>query len=315
MAGISDGSIRTRGGHRYKPASVRNYERALRLRVLPRIGHLRLADVGRAHLQALIDEEAAAGAKTATFINCVNVVGAIYRRAIRREQVAVNPAADLDIPRDRERPNRASSAAQVAELLVPLRPEDRTLYAAAAYSGLRRGELRALRVCDVDLKVGEIQVTRNWDDREGPISTKTESSERNVPLLAVLREHLTDHLIRTQRSGEDLLFARRDGNAFDPSTVNRRVATAWRRAGLEPVTLHDLRHTFASLLIDAGINLKAVSEYMGHSSITITVDRYGHLLPGSRDEVRAAMDDYLGHAGAVRRPTDDPRHEPVLDAN
>ena len=64
-------------------------------------------------------------------------------------------------------------------------------------------------------------------------------------------------------------------------------------AELEALTLHEARHTFASLMIAAGVNAKALSSYMGHASITITLDRYGHLMPGSRDEVRARVDAYL----------------------
>jgi hypothetical protein len=168
-------------------------------------------------------------------------------------------------------------------LLEALPPEDRSLWAAAVHSGLRRGELRTLRVCDVDLNLSEIEVRRNWDDFEGPITAKSEAGERTVPLLAVLRRYIADQLIRTQRSGDDLLFGRTAEAQFIPSTVNRRANRVWAETGLDQVSLHDLRHTLASHLIAAGVNLKAISTYMGHSSIKITIDRYGHLLPGSRD--------------------------------
>jgi integrase len=79
--------------------------------------------------------------------------------------------------------------------------------------------------------------------------------------------------------------------------TGKRAKDAWSAAGLEPITLHEARHTFASLLIDSGANAKAVQEFMGHSKIQTTFDTYGHLLPGSHDEVRQRMDAYL--LGAV----------------
>jgi integrase len=77
-----------------------------------------------------------------------------------------------------------------------------------------------------------------------------------------------------------------------------RALRAWRRAGVRPICLHDCRHTFASLMIAAGVNAKALSTFMGHANISITLDRYGHLMPGAEDEAAALMDAYLQAARA-----------------
>ena len=89
------------------------------------------------------------------------------------------------------------------------------------------------------------------------------------------------------------MFGRTAEKPFVPSTVYNRAQECWAAAGLEPITLHEARHTFASLLIDSGANAKAVQEFMGHSKIQTTFDVYGHLLPGSHDEVRERLDAYL----------------------
>jgi len=75
--------------------------------------------------------------------------------------------------------------------------------------------------------------------------------------------------------------------------VTRRARTAWREAGLEPIGLHECRHTYAAFMIAAGVNAKALSTYMGHSSITITLDRYGHLMPGDEEEAAGMLEAYL----------------------
>lgn len=140
------------------------------------------------------------------------------------------------------------------------------------------------------------------DQVEGVIEPKSTAGRRRVPLLAILRDYLDEHLLRTGRSGEDLLFGRTLRQAFYASTVDGRAKRAWKAANerehetaeaeerdpdlLEPLSLHACRHTFASLLIDAGTNPKAIQQFMGHSKIQTTFDVYGHLLPGSHDEVR-----------------------------
>ena len=87
---------------------------------------------------------------------------------------------------------------------------------------------------------------------------------------------------------------------FEPSTVNRRARAAWKLTNLKPIGLHECRHTFASLLIAGGVNPKALSTYLGHASVTITYDRYGHLMPGNEGEAAELLDAYLKRAQIVQ---------------
>jgi integrase len=82
-------------------------------------------------------------------------------------------------------------------------------------------------------------------------------------------------------------------------SIRKRAAKAWQDSGLEAIGLHECRHTFASLMIAAGCNAKSIASYMGHSSITITLDRYGHLLPGNEEQAAGLLDAYLAQAEAV----------------
>jgi integrase len=114
-----------------------------------------------------------------------------------------------------------------------------------------------------------------------------------MPIPALLRERLLEH--RLGADVETHVFPREDDPdaPFTPHTITRRARRACENAGLDPITLHEARHTAASYLIAAGVNLKAVSVFMGHSNISITLDRYGHLLPGSVDEGAELLDAYL----------------------
>jgi integrase len=94
------------------------------------------------------------------------------------------------------------------------------------------------------------------------------------------------------------VFGRPDGRPFDPSSLRQRADQAWKAADLGRLTLHECRHTFASIAIAAGVNAKALSDYLGHSSIQTTFDRYGHLMPGSEDVAAGLIDAYLSGARA-----------------
>jgi hypothetical protein len=145
-----------------------------------------------------------------------------------------------------------------------------------------------------------------YDPHEGPIAPKSKAGLRALPILGVLRDHLVERVVGT---GTDLVFGRTPAAPFDPKTINGRAKRAWARANeqeceaaegegrdpvlLRPITLHECRHTFASLLIDAGVNPKAIQEFMGHATIEETFSRYGHLMPGARDHARALVDAYF----------------------
>jgi integrase len=189
---------------------------------------------------------------------------------------------------------------EATALIAAVPPCDRALWATAFYSGLRLGELRALRWEDVDLAAGVIRVERSWDRQAGPVKPKSAKGTRSVPIASALRDFLVEHKMATRRSS-GLVFGRSEDQAFDPSTVNDRAYASWKKAKLAKITMHEARHTYASLMIAAGVNAKALSEYMGHSGISITLDRYGHLMPGSEAEAAGLLDAYLERAGTAAR--------------
>ena len=171
---------------------------------------------------------------------------------------------------------------------------DRAVWATAMYAGLRRGEAMALRWTDVDLKAGTIHVQRSWDPEHGPGDTKNRN-RRHVPIIGLLREHLAAERLK-QPPGLELCFGLAEHRPFRPDRLQERADAAWKAASLERLTLHDCRHTFASLAIAAGVNAKALSTYMGHSGVSITLDRYGHLMPGNEAEAAGLLDAYLASA-------------------
>lgn len=231
-----------------------------------------------------------------TIANGIMPLRVICRRAVEDGDLAVFPCDKLRMPANDEKPrDRIAPPEEASKLLAALSESDRPLWATAVYAGLRRGEFQALRWEDVDLQAGVIHVERSDDDKEHEIVQTKNRQRRDVPIIAALRTQLMAHKLAA-RPDVALVFPRKDGGHFTPTNVRSRALTAWKNAGLNPITLHECRHSYTSLMIHAGVNAKALSEFMGHSSITITFDRYGHLMPGSRDEAVERADAYLSAA-------------------
>ena len=291
------GAIQTRSGSAYKPSALRGYEQALRLRVLPDLGGARLSAIRRADLQRLVGRMQEQKLSASTIRNTMLPVRAIFRDAdlLTDGGVPTNPTAGLRLPAVRGRRDRIATPEEAEALLEALPKRDRALWATALYAGLRLGELQALRWGDIDLAQGIIKVERSWDPREGIIDPKSRSGRRSVPVAAILRDHLVEQRMDTSWE-EGFAFGREPKLPFSASGVHRRAKVSWKRAALKPITLHEARHTAASWMIAAGLNVKALSTYMGHANISITFDRYGHLMPGNETEAAERLDAYLARA-------------------
>ncbi len=299
--GAREGWIRTRSGDVYKPAAIRAYEMGFRLRARPALGSMRLSDVTRNDVQDLVDALVAEGWHASTVIVTISAVRVIYKRALARGDVAVNPVVGVQLPAVRGGRNRIASPKECARLLQALSARDRPLWATAMYAGLRRGELMALRIEDIQLDRGVINVSRGWDILEGEITPKS-GRERTVPIAAALHRHLAAHLLALPWS-QGLVFGVSSTSPFNGTPLFKRAERTWDAAGLTRITLHECRHTFALLMIAAGVNAKALSTYMGHANISITLDRYGHLMPGSETEAAGMLDAYLLRSAPLMRHT------------
>lgn len=291
--GAKAGAVANRSGDPYKPSALRSYEQAMRLRVLPAFRRTRLTDLHRPDLQEFVNGLVSKGVSPSTIQVTLLPLRAVFRRALSLGELAVNPCSGLETPAVRGRRERFASAAEAAALIAAVPSRDRPIWATAMYGGLRRGELRALRVEDVDLSAGIIRIERGWDPYEGEIELKSRAGRRKVPISEVLRPFLVKQLGASGRTGSDRLFGSTAARPFAGEKLSERADVAWKSAGLNRITLHECRHTFASLMIAAGVNAKALSTFMGHANISITLDRYGHLMPGSEAEAADLLDSYL----------------------
>jgi integrase len=286
------GIVRARGGAVYKPSTRRAYKQHLNLRVLPALGQERLGEITLPMLQHYVDRLAADDVAAGTIAMTIMPLRAILGRAERLGVVSSNPTRGLALPTHRAPERRIASPGEIERVLENVAARDRALWATAFLAGLRRGELRGLRWEDIDLAGGIIHVRRGWDQVEGEIAPKSEAGRRRVPIPAALRDHLLEHRLATE---EDIhVFG-----AGRARWMIERGTRAQREAGIEPFAIHECRHTYASLMIAAGVNAKALSEFMGHASIAVTLDLYGHLMPGSHDEAAGLLDAFLARSAGT----------------
>jgi integrase len=303
------GEILTRSEGVYKPSTLRGYRKTLEVYVYPDLGGRRLGELRPEQLEALIGRLRARGLSRSRIKNVLIPLQAIYRH--HRRQVPVNPTVGLKgFPEAGKVRDRVASPEEAVRIVDALPEDDRALWATAMYAGLRRGEMMALRDDDVDLKANLLRVRDdgNWDDREGRIAPKSKKGVRLVPIIPLLRGYLLEHRAKTGRRGTDLFFGRTAEEPFTPSHIGRRAQAAWaatavgaflqeRSAEIEPIGLHECRHTFVSLMHAAGVPLERIGDYVGHSSTYMT-DRYRHLIEGQREEDAAALDVYLSKVDA-----------------
>ena len=302
--------ILSRTGQRYKPSVLRGYAADLRNHVLADLGGLRLADVRRGDLQALVDRLLGQGLSPSKVRNALMPVRAIYRHALERDEVMINPTANLRLPTGLGIRDRVATVGEAEVLFEALPETDRALWATAFYAGLRLGELRALRWDDIDLVAGLIRVERGWDDKAGAIAPKSEKGRRRVPIMGALGAYLERHRELTGRSGRDLVFGWTANSPFTPSHMRQRALKAWAATAigaflrgeslpieLRPIGFHELRHSFVSFAAAAigphGERLKPeeVGDMVGHSTVYMT-ERYRHEFEGRSKTYGGVLDNY-----------------------
>lgn len=227
------------------------------------------------------------------------------RQAVRRALVTRNVAAAVDPPKARTPEMRLLSSTQARTLLDAANGNMlEALYVLAVTTGMRQGEILGIRWEDVDLEAGTVRVRRTLTlAKGGPRFTepKTRGSRRQIRLTASAVEVLERHRGRQEAEGAargsggnslDLVFCTRRGTPIRRDTLHEKHwKPLLRYAWLPDIRFHDPRHTCATLLLTRGVHPNIVSEMLGHSSISITLDTYSHVIPGMGDAAALALED------------------------
>jgi integrase len=287
LAMAEDGKITPRRSTRtYKASTLASYRSAYTSKVKAKFGHRLLSTITHEELQRWADELAATNATRATVAGVFDPLRAVFRKACEDDPLLGNPLGYIRLPADKSEPIEFDKPERARELLAALPVEQRALWSCAYATGLRRSELRALRVSDLHFEDDVIVLSRAWTTAEDkPREPKTRAGTREVPIKGCAAE-LKAHIARLRLAGDDLLFgAVRDrSKPFCPSTVERQAKMAWEAKRLKPTRLHVCRHSFASWCIELKMSPVTVQTYMGHSSITVTINRYAKMWKGQEGE-------------------------------
>jgi integrase len=291
-----------------KPSTARSYRSVVRRHLIPAFGDIRSDQLSDHRLakwsRACADDLADGTLSPKTFNNVLNLLSTIltWAREPAHRYLAHDPLASISrLPRrDVERP--FLEPPQIARLLkAATTPEETILIMLGVYAGLRRGELCAVRWDDFDF--GDGTSGRVWIRRAvsaGEVTTpKTKHSIRMVDLPGAVLTQLAAY--RGNAAATDYVFPSEAETPLDPDNLSKRIfAPLVQRAKLPGTGLHTLRHTFASLLISHGESIKYVSRQLGHASVQITADTYGHLFRETSIAAMGRLDARMAAVEAVR---------------
>ena len=301
--------LETAARPRLRENTFASYEDFLRIYIRPALGGKKLSDVRPLDLQELYSRMQERGLSARTIRYAHTILSSALAQAVKWKMTALNPAMLVELPRSSRKEMAALSPEDAGRFLAAA-TEDHlgVLFAFALATGLRPSEFMALQWRDVDLEKGIITVCRTLVRRKGGGwyygEPKTSRSRRNIPLPTSIVRALVLHKRRqaearlkagAEYQNNDLVFATGDGTPLMLRNIIRRhFRPTLKRAGLpETLRLYDLRHTCATLLLSAGVHPKVASERLGHSSVTLTMDVYSHVLPSMQQDATEKLESIL----------------------
>ncbi|MCY0909928.1 MAG: site-specific integrase [Sulfobacillus thermotolerans] len=275
--------------HEVTPQSLRNDRGFLNLHIIPSIGEKRMASLSPMDCQKIVNRLAQEG-KTRTAVMVFNMMKKAFRKAVELGYLVKNPMDAVTKPRDRAKERPALTVEQAATFLEAAQTD--SLYAFLSFlllTGTRPEEAQGLKWEDVNLSDKTVSIRRSMKRVPGGgwefADLKTTTSRRNLDLgerLAdILRKHKKEQAKVRLLMGEDwtdngLVFANQAGNPVDTSRARKHLSAILSRTGLPEIRLYDLRHSHGSMLLDQDVNIKAISDRLGHANTSMTVNRYLH---------------------------------------
>lgn len=286
-------------GLQLAPASVYSYRKSINRHVIPTIGARELQQLDPQTLRSFYallqtDQNATGRALSGTSVQLIHqVLHRALNDAAREGVVVRNVAALVKPPRRTTKERETWSADQLRQFLAAVQEEyDYAMWLLFATTGMRRGEVWGLQWKDLDLTKERLLVRRSLGMIGGAVvmgSPKTSRSRRALSLDPATTDALRRHRVRQEakrlQNGlgriqqDEMVFLAPSGHLMQPSVVGQRFQRLRQAQGLPYIRLHDLRHTYATLALEAGVHPKVVSERLGHAGITITLDLYAHVLP------------------------------------
>lgn len=266
--------------------------------IVPELGDVPLVALSPSRLRSWLKDRTAKGYAPSTVRKDAQILSASLEAAVDDGRIAKNPARKLDLPEPGQPNPRFITSDEVWRLADAINPRYRALVITVAFTGLRSGEVRALRPHRLDMLRRSLRVEETLVEVSGAVSfgpPKTKTSKRSVALPQLVVDELARHLTQYPAQRDDLIFTAPRLGPIRKDNFRRRVwLPATSEAGLKGLHVHDLRHTHAAILIEQGHHPKIIQTRLGHSSISVTMDIYGHLFDGLDEAAAGSLDQAYG---------------------
>ncbi|HIE65203.1 MAG: site-specific integrase [Nitrospira sp.] len=286
-----------------KHTTCRSYKGLLDKHLLPALGDMALSEINRKMVKELAIEKRKAGSSPSTVRLILGTLSVIFTSAIDDDIVAHNPALrpskfmKMRGKRDNINPFTHEEETIFLQTVQEYKPRFYPLFLFLLRTGCRIGEAVAVQHGDLDFHGRFIEIRQNWTNGQltTPKNGKTRRVDMSKGLAKVLKDHLTTLELEAAVNGKkrpQWVFPNEIGGILDPDNLRSRVFyKVLEKAELRRIRIHDLRHTFCSRLITNNESLAYIRDQMGHSSIQVTVDLYGHLVPGSNKQAVDRLDE------------------------
>lgn len=279
--------------------------------VIPHIGDVKSDRLNEDHIRTVLRWLADQGYSDSTIKDMRARLKAMCTRAVRERKMTRNPVDNVKAPRGKAAREHIILSPDECKKFVAAAHEERlgALWILAINTGMRRGELAGLRWSRVDLELGALVIPEEGGNRTVTMESnivegapKTDAGVRRIPLtpmvVAALRKwkatQAHERLLLGRRwEGDDYVFTSRDGEEYHPQTLGSNLTVFCKRAEVRVLPLHHLRHTYATNALRAGVDVKVVSQMLGHANVALTINLYMHVDPAMEDDAQAKIQDFM----------------------
>ena len=293
FAEVAQLHIELHAGIHCKPNTITGYISYLKNHILPYFGKIKLVNLDKVTIERFIVLKRKEGYANQTIDHFVILIKSILSRAVDDGLIIKNPAdkvKKLKLPRNEIQILELKEIHSLLDAAKKYYPDFYPFLFTAIFTGMRSGEQIALTWDKINWQTQKISVEASYS--KGNLGTpKTENSYRKIDMCKELVKVLREWKIRCPHSDKNLVFPNQNGNYLDGRNLKKRkFIPILRKVGVNTIRWHDLRHTYCSMLISQNVNLKYIQKQMGHGSIQVTMDIYGHLMSESTQQGINALD-------------------------
>lgn len=279
-----------------KPSTVRGYQDHFKLHLKEFFGEIKLVDITPVIINRFMEQKIKSGLSNKTVNHLLTTLGTAFNWAVNNNYMIFNPVSRVKKLKVQQKEMEFLTEEEIKKVLDVAEVEYPDFYPiliTAIYSGMRRGEVLGLTWNCIDFNKSIIKVRKSL--YKGILSTpKTDCSIRDIQVPSKLIQVLKQYKNFAVDNELNLVFTQKNGKPIDADNLmNRRYRKILKLAGVKQIRFHDLRHTYASLLIAKDLNIKYIQKQMGHSSFEVTMNTYAHLMPEVYEKSKLAIDELI----------------------